>query len=132
MREAPNEGRRRKAAVAAGMENQGGATAGFSTLLPEAPVRLRRGETHPPTCLFFTTHSLTSVLLGAGSRLMYVIKAIITQRWRDPQGEGGARKQKGHRRDPHEGKRKSCVQGIMIDQSKGSRERGLTLRALTS
>lgn len=108
------------------------ATTGFSTLLPEGPVRLSRGETHPPTCLFFTTHSLTSVLLGTGSRLMYVIKAIITQRWREPQSEGGARKQKGHRRDPHEGKRKSCVQGIMIDQSKGSIKQGLTLRALTS
>lgn len=127
MREDRNEGRRRKAAVAAGMDNSGRfhekrveATTGFNTLLPEAPVRLSRGETHPPTCLFFTTHSLTSVLLGSGSRLMYVIKAIITQRWREPQREGGARKQKGHRRDPHEGKRKSCVHGIMIDQSKGS------------
>lgn len=33
-----------------------------------------------------------SALLGAGFRLMYVIKPIITQRWREPQCEGGARK----------------------------------------
>lgn len=83
-------------------------------------------------CLFFSALLLTSVLLGTGFRLMYVIKAIITQRWREPQSKGGARKQKRHRRDPHEGKRKSYVQGIMIDQSKGSMKRGLTLQALTS
>lgn len=78
-------GRLRKSRRGAGKfyEHQVEAQTGFTTLLPVGPVRLKMGETHPP---------LAGALPGTGFRLMGVIKAIITPRWREPQNGRRVRK----------------------------------------
>lgn len=82
------------------------AQTGFSTLLPVGPVRLGgRAGKHIPPGLVFIAHLLPNALQGAGFRLAHIIRPIITQRWREPQSEGGARMQKRWRRDPCEGER---------------------------